>query len=602
MANHAPKIARKSVGGRLIRCSATAICFFAAVSGFVGVQALVGTPVANADVPVLSGTGSSYAAVAIDQWVSEASSLGYNINYSTASSVIGLTEFAQYPTSSSPPVDFGASEIGYSAGQANDPPASFNYQYLPDIAGATCLDYNLSDLLGNNVTNLRLDSAVLAGIFSGAITNWDDPAIQQLNSSIALPNTPITVVWRTDASGDNYIFSDYLYTTQQAAWNSFSQATNTSPGPQAIWPSANVISRTAGNQGQYNFGNWQAQNGSDNASNVVSRTPGAITYVETAYAVLHHNPCAGIENPAGLYLAPSAAADAVALQNDVLQPDLEQNLVPVFNSPQQNAYPISAYSYLLMPEQSSIPASKQQEEAGFINFFACRGQEAAQLLGYSPLPPNLVAADFEAAQRIDGVALPPPTATNCPDPYVTGAFNAAPPPVISGGGTGTSTAGGGPATSPIAANGSSGGSGPGGAGSSSLGASGGTPGSIGSQGSSTGSTSASGSSGSAGATTALAGGTSAANELGGPGSPGEGPGGSSASTSGSAATQIRGVAMQEVVGGLLGLRLPANAMSLAAGMLIALVVVPPIYGGWRRRKRALAGVSPVVAGEKVENA
>ena len=394
---------------------------------FAGMALLVATTVvvltataapAAAGGPAISGVGSSYAALAIIQWDAEVSSeFGDTVNYLTQSSVIGLNDFANYPQ-----VDFGASEIGYSTGQADSsPPASFQYQYLPDIAGATCLDYNLTSTVGSPITTLKLNSQVLAGIFSGTITEWDDPAIQALNPGVLLPHNSIVVVFRSDASGDNFIFSDYLETEQSSLWNTFTSAVSSPNGAAAIWPQPPSGQRSVG---PYNFGNWTSENGSDTASDYVYTNQNTITYVETGYALLHHNPCAEVLNAGGAYVAPSESADAIALQNDVLQSDLEQNLTPVFNSPQSGAYPISAYSYLLMAEQSEIPASKQAVEAQYVQFLACAGQEAAGKLGYSPLPPNLVQADFDAIGRITGTQPAAPTASNCPDPYLTGAFNA----------------------------------------------------------------------------------------------------------------------------------------------------------------------------------
>jgi len=381
---------------------------------------------AGAAGPTISGTGSSYAAVAINQWAGQVQSLyGDNINYATTSSVLGLNNFAQYPL-----VDFGASEIGYSTKQANDnPPATFNFRYLPDVAGATCLMYNLTDQLGNTINSLKLNSAVLAGMFDGTITKWNDPAIAGLNPGTTLPSTPIIVVYRTDASGDNYIFSDYLQTLQGSTWSAFTSALQTPPGAQAVWP---IPQNGARSVGSYNFGNWSGESGSDNASNYVYGNPGSITYVETAYAILHHDPCAAVQNASGAYVQPSENADAVALESDALQPDLEQNLAPVFASPQATAYPISAYSYLLMAEQSEIPAAKQAEEAQFVQFVACRGQQSAGSLGYSPLPPNLVQADFAAVALITGTPIPAPTAANCPNPYVDGQLPLVGEPVIGG--------------------------------------------------------------------------------------------------------------------------------------------------------------------------
>ena len=509
-------------------------------------------PPAAAGGPAISGVGSSYAALAIIQWDAEVSSeFGDTVNYLTQSSVIGLNDFANYPQ-----VDFGASEIGYSTGQADSsPPASFQYQYLPDIAGATCLDYNLTSTVGSPITTLKLNSQVLAGIFSGSITEWDDPAIQALNPGVLLPHNSIVVVFRSDASGDNFIFSDYLETEQPSLWNAFTSAVSSPSGAAAIWPQPPSGQRSVG---QYNFGNWTSENGSDTASDYVYANQNTITYVETGYALLHHNPCAEVLNAGGAYVAPSESADAIALQNDVLQSDLEQNLTPVFNSPQSGAYPISAYSYLLMAEQSEIPASKQAVEAQYVQFLACAGQEAAGKLGYSPLPPNLVQADFDAIGRITGTQPAPPTASNCPDPYLTGAFNAG---GAAGSGptiTTTPVAGGGAAVSPVATTAA------GGAASAAAGSGGAGSGGAGSV------ASGKGAAGSGGSTTVTT----------------KAPVATTTTTAAvqAAPGQTPGEAMSQISGQLLGIPGPSIVIVVATLLFIGLLALPPLVGLTRRRR------------------
>ena len=136
----------------------------------------------------------------------------------------------------------------------------------------------------------------MAGIFSGSITEWDDPAIAALNPGVLLPHSSIVVVFRSDASGDNFIFSDYLETEQPGLWNAFTSAVTAPSGAEAIWPQPPSGQRSVG---QYNFGNWTSENGSDTASDYVYANPNTITYVETGYALLHHDPCAEILNTSG---------------------------------------------------------------------------------------------------------------------------------------------------------------------------------------------------------------------------------------------------------------------------------------------------------------
>ncbi len=164
--------ARRRVTGR--RAMAVVLLMSGAVFAPIAVTAVA--PPAYANGPTITGAGSSYASVAIDQWVAEISSIdGDSVNYSVSSSVIGLNEFAQQQ------VNFGASEIGYSTGQANyTPPSGYAYQYLPDVAGATCMMFNLdSPVTSQQITSLDLTTAMILGIFTGTITTWGQLATER---------------------------------------------------------------------------------------------------------------------------------------------------------------------------------------------------------------------------------------------------------------------------------------------------------------------------------------------------------------------------------------------------------------------------------------
>ncbi|MBV9293102.1 MAG: substrate-binding domain-containing protein, partial [Frankiales bacterium] len=179
------------------------------------------------------------------------------------------------------------------------------------------------------------------------------------------------------------------------------------------------------------------QSGSDNSSNYVGSTTSSITYVETAYAILHHEPCAFLRNASGHFVQPSQEADAIALEKAELLPDLEQKLSGVYANKLAGAYPMSAYSYLVVPlsPKGRIDPAKGKVLGRFVNFLACAGQQAAGQLGYSPLPPNLVEEDLRGIAHITGAAPPPPlTAQNCKNPYVDGQTPLPGEPRIVGGG------------------------------------------------------------------------------------------------------------------------------------------------------------------------
>jgi ABC-type phosphate transport system substrate-binding protein len=409
---------------------------------------IVGTAVAGPQVvdvgtaaaagPTITGSGSSYAAVAINQWVAQVEAVnGDGINYSTSSSVTGLNEFAQQQ------VDFGATEIGYSTNQANyTPPAGYAYQYLPTVAGATCMDFNVDNPIGGQqITSLQLTTAQIMGIFTGTITKWGQLATGGLNSELTGDNNPIITVFRTDASGENYILSNYLNTIDPADWAKYTATLNFPGGAQAVWP---FPQGGGGSHPGYDFSNWNGEDGSDVAADYVYSNAGSITYVETAYANLHHDPCAAVQNlPGDAFVQPSALHDATALLKATLLPDLEQLLTNVYTDTDPNAYPISAYSYLVTEEGQMNP-SRGAVLGRFIEFIACQGQQSAQQLGYSPLPPNLVEDDFQGISRINGAA-PPPSSVNastCNDPYVA-LFGGNAPPGTTGG-----TTGGSPGTTP----------------------------------------------------------------------------------------------------------------------------------------------------------
>ncbi len=183
---------------------------------------------------------------------------------------------------------------------------------------------------------------------------------------------PITKAFRTDASGDNYIFSDYFSTLFGPQWNAFTAAMGTPPGAQAIYPQPS--NGQGGQHGIYNITGFQGQNGSDVASQYVNDNAGSITYVETAYAIRLGRPCAAVENASTAFVKPSATGDAIALTKDALAPDLEQNLTGVFLNTDPAAYPISAYSYLITQVTPNPPAAIGAEMGQFIQFIACRGQ------------------------------------------------------------------------------------------------------------------------------------------------------------------------------------------------------------------------------------
>jgi phosphate transport system substrate-binding protein len=387
--------------------------------------------------PELEATGSSFAALAIDQWVGQVNSLyGLNVNFQVSSSDQGLTAFAQNQ------VDFGASEFTYGAGNLTAP--TVPYQYLPDVGGAVAFMYNLEGINGQRITGLVLNAQTIDGIFSGRISDWDDPSIVAINPpSVAdnLPHVTIVPVYREDSAGESYLLSDYLLHQDGVAFQAYQQAVGdpTAGQASASWP----ISQAGPPSGYPNYSSLTGQNSADGVANYVSAlsSNGSIGYLETAYAIQHSFPVASLVNASGTAVQPNAVNDSTALEKATLTSDGIPNLNGVFRDKNPNAYPLSGYSFVVAPcspslakderprtrcagdnsGTSSYPADSGAELAEFLNFAVCQGQQQMALLGFAILPRRLVVQAFFGIDRINGSDEPRlPTAANCGNPYVDG--------------------------------------------------------------------------------------------------------------------------------------------------------------------------------------
>ena len=394
----------------------------------------IGAVPAGATGPVVQGSGSTWVAIALDQWRADIAQQGYIINYQAVGSSQGRLNFIAG-------LDFAASEIPFYSYELASLHRS--YQYVPDVAGGTTLMYNIHAPDGTQITSLRLDAVTAGRIFTGGITSWQDPAILALNPGIQIAETQMIGVSRSDGSGTSAQFSLYLASQAPSVWNPFA-AQYGCAAPCSNWPS--------------DAGTVQSS-GSDGVANQVRDTNGAIGYVEAGYAFERGFPIARLHNNAGNF-TPEAVDPrtgplffsrdvAVALTHATLNPDLTQNLVGVYNAPEPDAYPMSSYSYLITQTTGFDPA-KGNVLGTWMIYIACGGQQEATPLGYSPLPPNLVSAVFAAVQRIPGAPTPPPIdAAHCPNPTITGTANQAPPgngnagnngsSFITGGSTGAGT-------------------------------------------------------------------------------------------------------------------------------------------------------------------
>jgi phosphate ABC transporter phosphate-binding protein len=442
---------------------------FAALLAALFAIASVAVPGGPAGAAVqIAGSGSTWSAIAVNQWATDVARQGLSVNFTPNGSSNGRKFYIEAQS------DFAVSEIPFQPelrdrdgnviydeiARASKRP----YAYMPIVAGGTSFMYHL-ELGGKRVTDLRLSGPTIAKIFTGVITNWNDAAITADNNGRTFPEKTIKPVVRSDGSGTSAQFSLYLSKVHTAIYDAFCKKMGlTTPcRPTSLYPI---------------FPGSQAQSGSDGVSTAVAApyNDGAITYVEYGYAKQKGFPVASVKNQAGYFTQPTALNVAIALTRARINPDRTQVLDDVYRNPDTRAYPVSSYSYMIVPTSEASPFTKAKGDllGKFILYFLCTGQQKAEQLGYSPLPKNLVEFGFDAVRHIPGAPTPPPI-QQCANPTIQGLFNpsnAPPPPPeaapnyrpaganpnggrIGGGGTTTTTApgdGGSGADNPSGAN------------------------------------------------------------------------------------------------------------------------------------------------------
>jgi phosphate transport system substrate-binding protein len=394
------------------RARRLAIGTFLVVSAILtALLASVPTPTAQAAPAAINGQGSTYVALAMQQWVTDGQTRGLPVNYLPTGSPPGLTSFNQNL------VDFAGTEAEFSSLQAGDPSRSF--QYVPDVAGAVAIMYNVQDTAGRKVDYLHLSRRTVARIFTGEISRWSDPAIAADNGgAVALPDQPITVVFRSGQSGTTALFYDFVQ--------------NVAPDVFAPWAARNGFPtdvRIIQLDSSPNFApKTQGFNGSDQIAQYIASSSGlwSIGYDEFGYSKVYNAPSAWIQNANGEWVLPYAANISAALEDARLRPDLSQELAGVYNSARSGAYPISAYSYLVTqcaPSADRATCKGNYTNAGvaetltqWMRYIACEGQVNMADIGYSPLPPNLSQEIANSIGRMNGVAPETLTLANCANP------------------------------------------------------------------------------------------------------------------------------------------------------------------------------------------
>ena len=329
------------------------------------VLSLTSMPSAQATDPVLiNAAGATFPYPIYSKWFDDfhKTNPGVQINYASVGSGAGIGQL-QAGT-----VDFGASDMPMTDEQLAA--AKVKVLHFPTVLGAAVVTYNLPGVS----TELKFTQKALAGIYLGTITKWNDSEIAKANPGVNLPNADIVVVHRSDGSGTTFIWTDFL---------------------------SKVSSDWANKVGAKSSVNWPVGlggKGSEGVSGLVKQTPNSIGYVELIYAIQNKMSYGLLQNAAGKFIkadlasVPAAAAGAAKTIPDDFR-------VSITNAPGATAYPISSFTYLLIPVQIQ-DAAKRDAIKQFLNWMVTSGQNSVEALSYAQLPKAVQAKELKAISLV----------------------------------------------------------------------------------------------------------------------------------------------------------------------------------------------------------
>lgn len=318
----------------------------------------------SSSVKSLTGAGATfplpYYKMAFDQYYENNS---VSINYGGVGSGGGIRSLGDQV------VDFAGSDAYLSEEEMNELPSEV--LHIPSCMGAIVLAYNLP-----NIGSLNLDGEVLADIFMGKITKWNDDRIKSINEGVALPDIKITTIYRSDGSGSTFVFSDYL--------------SKVSPE----WKSEMGVSKSL----KWDIG--IAAKGNTGVAGILKQSEGSIAYLGSEYAFALKIPMANLKNASGHYIAPSSAAISAAATGE-MPSDMR---VMITNSQAEDAYPISLFTWLLIYKEQnyngrSIELSK--ENIKMIKWMLSpEGQSLTKKINYCPLPAKAIEISMKALEEV----------------------------------------------------------------------------------------------------------------------------------------------------------------------------------------------------------
>jgi phosphate transport system substrate-binding protein len=311
----------------------------------------------------LNGAGATFPYPIYSKWFSEYNKLhsDVRINYQSIGSGGGINQLKAGT------VDFGASDMPLDDAKAKQIPVSF--VQLPTVIGSVVPSYHISGLNAE----LKFTPQVLAGIYLGSITNWNDKAIAAANPGVSLPDRAIVVIHRSDGSGTTFVWTDYL-SKVSSEWKS-KVGSNTSVN----WP---VGLGGKGNEG---------------VAGLVRQMDGAVGYIELIYALQNNIPFGSVQNSSGNFVKASLQSTTTAAASAKFKAG--DFRVSITNPPAKDAYPISSFTYLLVPTQWK-DGNKGKIMVDFLNWMLDNGQQMVEQLYYAALPQSLAGMEKDTVKKI----------------------------------------------------------------------------------------------------------------------------------------------------------------------------------------------------------
>jgi len=310
---------------------------------------------------VINGAGATFPNPIYQKWFSEYHNQHSDVqfNYQAIGSGGGIRQ-VQAGT-----VDFGATDGPMTDDQIAQ--SKVKVLHLPTVLGSVVPAYNIPGVSGE----VKFTPDILAGIFLGKISNWNDAAIAKVNADVKFPNQNITVVHRSDGSGTSYIFTDYL-SKISSDW-----AGGPGKGTSVKWP---VGVGGKGNEG---------------VAGMIRQLPGSIGYIELIYALQNKIPFGSVQNSSKQFVKASLESTTAAAAGVKMPPDFR---VSITNPPGKNAYPIASFTWLLIPVQPKDP-SRGKIIKDFMGWMLDNGQGMVEPLSYARLPQDVAAAEKNAISK-----------------------------------------------------------------------------------------------------------------------------------------------------------------------------------------------------------